>query len=939
VSDWSNIDSTAALQLLKADADRGLNQEEAARRLATYGPNELTEAERRGPWLILWEQLTSVLVLILIAAAALSAIVSDYKDAIVIIAVVVLFATLGFIQDYRADRAMAALKKLSVPVVRLCRNGEVREISARLLVPGDILMLEAGNVVPADCRLLECFNLRADEATLTGESVPVEKDVSTLELDHRALCDRHNMVFMGTVVVAGRGLALVVETGMRTELGRIAEILQDVPSKYTPLQLRLDQLGKTLGALALAVSAVIFGLGVMRGEGLTLMLLTAVSVAVAAVPEGLPAIVTVTLALGAQRMLKRQALIRKLLAVETLGSVTVICSDKTGTLTENRMTVTVIDVAGHRFDFSDHLGRGSSPTLAQGESETIRPITSDRALSLLLTGMALCNDAVVRPEGEEGEQQALGDPTEVALAVAAARAGLWKKKLDTDLPRISELPFDSERKRMTTVHQVSSPSVLAYPGLGIICHADAELSEPYVAFVKGAVDGLVQRSSYAVVEGRVTPLTAELSRQLTNANDELARNGMRVLGIAARPLATVPLRLIPEQLERELIFVGLVGMIDPPRIAVKNAVQTCKTAGIRPVMITGDHPLTATNIARALGIMDHGRALTGHDLDQMSAEDLRQMVDEVSVYARVSAEHKLRIVKALQDRGHIVAMTGDGVNDAPALKKANIGVAMGVTGTDVTKEAAGMVLLDDNFATIVAAVEEGRVIYDNIRKYIKYSIAGNIGKILVVLTGPLVGMPLTLLPLQLLWLNLLTDGLLGLGLGVEKPESSVMQRPPYQPSESIFARGMGQHIIWLGPLIGLVALGVGYWYWQSGDSQWQTMTFTTLSFLQIGQALGVRSNRDSLFSIGIASNPLLLTMCFLTFALQIAVVYFQPLQFVFGTQALSLADLGTSLGLSSFVFLMIEIEKWVLRRTPTPAQRYLENLDLPRNLSWKGEGK
>lgn len=943
MSDWFNIDSAAALQLLKTDADHGLSEEEAARRLATYGQNELTKAQRRGPWLILWEQLTSVLVLILIAASVLSAIVSDYKDAIVIIAVVVLFATLGFIQDYRADRAMAALKKLSAPVVRLCRNGEVREISARLLVAGDILMLEAGNVVPADCRLLECFNLRADEATLTGESVPVEKDVSTLKLDHPALGDRHNMLFMGTVVVAGRGLALVVETGMRTELGRIAEIIQDVPSKYTPLQLRLDQLGKTLGALALAVSAVIFGLGVMRGEGLTLMLLTAVSVAVAAVPEGLPAIVTVTLALGAQRMLKRQALIRKLPAVETLGSVTVICSDKTGTLTENRMTVTVIDVAGHRFHFSNPVGRGSSPTLDGGESETIRTIASDRALSLLLTGMALCNDAVVRPDGEQGELQTLGDPTEVALAVAAARAGLWKEELDTALPRVSELPFDSERKRMTTVHQVSSASVLAHQGLGIICLEDAERPEPYiepyVAFVKGAVDGLVQRSSYAVVEGRVTPLTAELSSQITNANDELARNGMRVLGIAARPLASERVNIHHEQLERELIFLGLVGMIDPPRVEVKNAVQTCKTAGIRPVMITGDHPLTATNIARALGIMDHGRALTGHDLEQMSAEDLRQMVDEVSVYARVSAEHKLRIVEALQDRGHIVAMTGDGVNDAPALKKANIGVAMGITGTDVAKEAAGMVLLDDNFATIVAAVEEGRVIYDNIRKYIKYSIAGNIGKILVVLMGPVIGMPLTLLPLQLLWLNLLTDGLLGLGLGVEKAESNVMQRSPYQPSESIFARGMGRHISWLGPLIGLVALGVGYWYWQSGDSRWQTMTFTTLAFLQIGQALGVRSNRDSLFSIGIASNPLLLTMTLLTFALQIAVVYFQPLQSVFGTQALSLPDLGTSLGLSSFVFLMTEIEKWVLRRTPTPALKGLDNLDLPRDLSWKGEGK
>ncbi len=919
MSDWSKIDVTAALQLLKTDSDHGLSEEEAARRLAEYGPNELTEAERRSPWLILWEQLTSVLVLILIAASVLSAVVSDYKDSIVIIVVVLLFAILGFIQDYRADRAMAALKKLAVPFVRVRRDCEVRETSARSLVPGDILLVEAGNVVPADCRLVECFNLRAEEAALTGESVPVDKSSQVLERDNPALGDRHNMLFMGTVLAAGRGLALVVETGMRTELGRIAAMIQSVGSEQTPLQVRLDQLGKALGVVALAVAGLIFGLGVLRGEDLTLMLMTAVSVAVAAVPEGLPAIVTVTLALGAQRMLKRHALIRKLPAVETLGSVTVICSDKTGTLTENRMTVTVIDIAGHRFDFSEQVSPDSlqPPGDDQRQQGTIPTIPFDPALSLLLAGMTLCNDALVKPDGKEGELQTLGDPTEVALVVAAVRVGLWKEKLEAALPRISELPFDSERKRMTTVHRVSREFVLAHEGLEMIWDGNLGIGvSPYIAFVKGAVDGVLQLSSHVVVEGRAEPLTIERHKQIANANDELAGNGMRVLGVAARPLASAPVNGQHQELERELIFLGLVGMIDPPRVEVKNAVQICKTAGIRPVMITGDHPLTATYIARALGIESHGSALTGQDLDQLSGEQLRQVVDDVSVFARVSPEHKLKLVEALKDRGHVVAMTGDGVNDAPALKKADIGVAMGITGTDVAKEAAGMVLLDDNFATIVAAVEEGRVIYDNIRKYIKYSIAGNIGKILVVLVGPLLGMPLTLLPLQLLWLNLLTDGLLGLGLGVEKAESSVMQRPPYQPSESIFARGMGRHIIWLGSVIGLLSLGVGYWYWQSGDSHWQTMTFTTLAFLQIGQALAVRSSRDSLFRIGIASNPLLLAMALLTFALQIAVIYIRPLQSVFGTQALPQTDLAISLGLGSVVFFMIEIEKWVMKRTP-----------------------
>lgn len=907
---WFRLGAVEAAEILQTNAESGLTGEEAERRQSLYGYNELIETGSKSPWAILWEQFTAVMVLILFAAAVISALVGDWKDAGVILAIVVLFGVLGFIQEFRAEKAMAALKKLAQPLVRLRRGGTVLEVSARELVPGDIVLLEAGNKIPSDCRLIEAANLRIEEAALTGESEPVEKEVGAIDAENPPLGDRKNMVYMGTAVTYGRGVAMVVETGMATELGRIAGMIQNVSREQTPLQKRLDQLGKALGVLAIVVAALIFILGIVRGEDFALMMMTAVSVAVAAVPEGLPAVVTITLALGAQRMLRRQALIRKLPAVETLGSVTVICSDKTGTLTENRMTVTVLDVAGRRLDLTQEITRELvlSDDMNREEKAALSP-----AIQLLLTSGAMCNDAFLQRDEAGHEFSTMGDPTEGALVVAAARAGIIKNDLEKSLPRVAELPFDSDRKRMTTIHRIPSDKSAVPVKLRTTLNGylKNENASPFLAFVKGSVDGMLDLSTKVWDDGHAEPMTGEMRERILDANNKLAGNGMRVLGVGMRWIDSLETAKNAKETESDIVFVGLVGMIDPPRSEVKEAVKTCKTAGIRAVMITGDHPLTAAYIARDLGIAEaDSRTVTGVELEKMTNEDLRGIVEKVSVFARVSPEHKFRIVEALQAQGHIVAMTGDGVNDAPALKKANIGVAMGITGTDVSKEAAEMVLRDDNFATIVAAVEEGRTIYDNLKKFIKFSIAGNIGKILTVLIGPLAGMPLTLLPLQLLWLNLLTDGLLGLGLGVEKSEKNVMRRSPILPGESIFARGMGRHIVWLGVFIGLLALGVGFSYWSFGYQNWQTMTFTTLAFLQIGQALAIRSSYDSLFSIGLTTNKLMLGMVALVFLLQVAVIYLPFLQTMFGTEALSASDFLITVAAGALLFAAVEFEKW-----------------------------
>jgi Ca2+-transporting ATPase len=699
---------------------------------------------------------------------------------------------------------------------------------------------------------------------------------------------------------------------MQTELGRIATLLQTTDRLPTPLQQRLAQLGRGLAAAALALVAVMVVLGLLRGEDWQLLLLTAMSVAVAAVPEGLPAVVTIALALGAQRMLARQALIRKLPAVETLGSVTVICSDKTGTLTENRMTVTVLDVAGQRVDLSTPLEE-EAPRLEPGTRQPCR-LREQPDLTWLLTGGALCNDAVLQPRpGEPGEYQAVGDPTEGALVVVAARLGLDKGALDEAFPRMAECPFDSVRKRMTTLHRLPATPPPALAGL-MGAPAAAWPTAPYLAVTKGAVDGLLAVASHVWVAGQAERLTAEWRERITAANAGLAGRGMRILGVAFRPLDALPDPAEAGGVERDLIFVGLIGMIDPVRPEVYRAVATCRRAGIRPVMITGDHPLTARAIAQDLGIGDGAQVLTGPDLDRLTEPELAAQVARVAIYARVSPEHKLRIVQALQRQAQVVAMTGDGVNDAPALKQADIGVAMGLTGTDVAKEAADMVLLDDNFATIVAAVEEGRVIYDNIRKFIQYILAGNVGELWVMLLAPLIGMPLPLLPLQILWINLVTDGLPALALGLEPAERSTMQRPPHRPNESIFARGLGARVLGLGLLTGAASLGVGFGYWATGQASWQTMVFTTLTLAQMALALALRSDRDSVFRVGLLTNKPLLGAVALTVALQLALIYLPFLQDVFHTTPLAAEDLALSLALSGLVLGAVEGEKWLRRR-------------------------
>jgi Ca2+-transporting ATPase len=906
---WHNRTIDETLSSLDVATETGLAPDEIQNRREKYGSNELVERGLKSPWKILLEQFRETMVIVLIVAAVISAVIGDVKDMIAILAIVILNAVLGFVQEYRAEQAMAALKKMSAPVVKVRRGGHVLEIKSVELVPGDVILLEVGDAIPADSRLITATNLKVQEASLTGESIPVEKATEPVEGGEEiALGDRSNMVYLGTAVTYGRGSAVVVGTGMRTELGKIADMIQTVESEQTPLQRRMAQLGKTLALAAIGIVAIVFVLGMLRGEDLGEMFLTAVAMAVAAIPEGLPAVVTISLALGAQRMLRRNALIRKLPAVETLGSVTVICSDKTGTLTENRMTVTVLDVLGET-EKLETLMEGGFPIIDVEVSKDVAPPV--RSLGLMVKAAALCNDAILEPdEDRDGDMRVIGDPTEGALVAAAAKLGLWKQELDKRWPRVAEAPFTSERKRMTTVHRVNIP---------VDDPTDVPWREaPYVAFCKGSVDGLLEISNRVWSGDEEVELQADLCQRIQKANDELALDGQRVLGVAFRPLSSLPENgEIEANLEKEMTFVGLVAMLDPPRPEVKQAVREAREAGIRPLMITGDHPLTARRIAQDLGIIDEkGQVLTGKDLATMGPNDLDKVVENVSVFARVAPEHKLWIVEALQKKGHIVAMTGDGVNDAPALRRSDIGVAMGITGTDVSKEASDMVILDDNFATIVNAVKEGRNIYDNVRKFIKYTMTSNAGEIYVMLFAPFLGMPLPLTALQILWINLVTDGLPGLALAVEQPERSIMKRPPYPPNESIFARGMGAHIIWVGLLMGLLSLGVGYWGWSIELPAWQTILFTTLTISQMAHASVIRSSRDSILTIGLFSNPFMIAAVSLTFVLQMLVVYWAPLQNIFGTQALSMWELGLALGLSLVVFAAVEIEKWFQRRRP-----------------------
>ena len=925
---WHQETAEATIDRLNVQPSDGLPDAEATRRLAQHGRNELIDRGLKSPWNIFWQQLSGVLIVVLLVAALISVLLGDVEDAVVIMAIVALNAAIGFRQEYRAERAMAALKKMAAPTVRVRRGGHVVDVPSPEITVGDIVLIEAGSAVPADGRLLETANLRIQEAALTGESEPVDKDAGAVCPADTALGDRHNMAFMGTAVTYGRGVMAVTSVGMQTELGSIATMIQQVGGEPTPLQRRLDRLGKRLAAAVLVIVVLVFLIGLARidfaasaaYDQIKVLFLTAVSLAVAAVPEGLPAVVTIALAVAAQRMLRRRTLIRQLPAVETLGSVTAICSDKTGTLTKNEMTVTVLDVAGCQVDITeDTLGRRAELHVSP---QDVIELGEHPTLGLLLAAGALCNDALLEEVSNEAASQfrVVGDPTEGALVSAAAHLGLWKGELEETLPRVGELPFDSDRKRMTTLHRVeSAPTSLLPSGVTPDSEGD-DGSLRHLAFTKGAVDRLLEVCSEVWNEDHAEQLTADWQRRIGAAHDSLAGDGMRVLGIAFRrhPATTVA----PQPVERDLIFIGVVGMIDPPRPEVTAAVEECRTAGIRPLMITGDHPLTARYIAHDLGIDESHGVVTGRELDVMGNAELDQVVAETSVFARVSPENKLQLVKALQRQGEIVAMTGDGVNDAPALKQADIGVAMGITGTDVSKEAAAMVLQDDNFATIVAAVREGRIVYDNIRKFIQYTLTSNAGEIWVMLAAPLCGMPLPLLPLQILWINLVTDGLPGLALAMEPGERNTMRRPPYPPGEPILGRGMWQHILWIGLLMGLVSLLAGWFYWDpqadslDGEAHryWRTMVFMVLTLSQMGHVLVIRSQRDSLFKIGLFSNPWLLVAVVFTFLLQLMVTYVPFFQELFDTVALTPRDLGIALLLSMVVFWAGEAQKWVARR-------------------------
>jgi Ca2+-transporting ATPase len=900
---WHTKSSDQALQELQVKPEQGLSPNEASQRLAHYGPNELFDKGTKKWYLILWEQVSAPLVLILVFAAILSAALGKYDSFIAITAIIVLNALLGLYQENKAEQAMAALKRMAAPLVRVRRDGAILDIPSREIVPGDVVLLEAGNVIPADSRLLEANNFQVQEASLTGESYPVEKIIKPIETPDLPLGDRKNMVYMGTSVTNGRGLAVVVNTGMKTELGRIADLIQNVGDEQTPLQKRMAEVGHVLLVVAILVMIVAGLIGLYNDDPMEDLLVNAVAIAVAVVPEGLLAVVTICLALGAQRMLQRKALIRKLPAVETLGSVTVICSDKTGTLTENRMTVTVMDVAGQRYSVTD---------FAAQETTQVSPTQQ-----LLMAAGVLCNDASLKKE--DGQSLMIGDPTEGALLVVAERFAMTKTALNQAFPRIGEYPFSSERKRMTTVHALDAQAVAAYlPFL-----KDSLGNAKYVAFTKGSADGMLDIATHVWDDGKVVPMTEEWRTRITETNNGLANEGLRVLGIAYHPVTDANNDGKWEFAEADEVFVGMVGIIDPPRAEVKTAVATCKAAGIRPVMITGDHPLTAKSIAYELGIIeskDATNVLTGYEMAKMTDQQIEDSVTSISVYARVSPEHKLKIVRGLQNKGNIVAMTGDGVNDAPALKQASIGVAMGITGTDVSKEASDMVIVDDNFATIVSAVEEGRTIYDNVRRFVKYLLASNTGELLVLLMSQVIsGLTLPLTTLQILWMNLITDGIPALALSVEKAEPGAMKRSPYAPNESIFGRGMSRHILLVGLLMGGTGLALGYWAWDqqlkatNGELAWNTMVFFFLTVAQMGHALGVRSHRDSLFTIGLFTNPTLLIAVVSTILIQLGAIYLPFFNDLFETNPLTLEQLAICFVVSSVVFIGVELEKVFIR--------------------------
>ncbi len=940
--DWHSLGSEEVMKRLETMADRGLTTEEASRRLEKYGPNQLDEKPPVSFWKMLLDQFNNFVVMLLIAASLISAILGDYIEAGAIMAIVVLNAALGVIQERRAEQALAALKKLAAPEAHVIRDGTRTVVPSPQIVLGDIVLLEAGNYVPADIRLHEAVNLRVEEAALTGESVPVQKDAALRLEPDVSLGDRKNTAFMGTLVNYGRGKGIVVSTGMHTQIGLIAEMLQSVEEEETPLQRRLDQLGKTLGWAALIICGLVFLVGWLRGYNALDMFMVAVSLAIAAVPEGLAAVVTISLALGMREMIKRHALIRKLSSVETLGSTTVICSDKTGTLTQNEMTATKMWVDG---EFITITGSGYAPI---GEFQL-----NDSSIALndypgALTNLwvsALNNDAGLEISGSiDGKPtyKMVGDPTEGAMIVAAAKAGASISELNKAYPRVQEVPFDSERKRMATIHKILSPRVRR-----LFPFKDSNQKEWYVITVKGAPDLVLDLcQSYQKMNDHVAGMDDHRRMEILAANDRMTQDALRVLGMAYRITSEMPDVNFPDALEEGLIFAGLIGMIDPPRPEVPPALQLGRRAGVRTVMITGDYANTARAIAELIGLLRPGhQVLTGPVLNEMSDADLMNEVKTTDVFARVSPEHKMRIVEALRANEEVVAMTGDGVNDAPSIKRADIGIAMGITGTDVAKESADMVLTDDNYASIVSAIEQGRIIYDNIRKFVFFLLSSNVAEIMIIFLATLAGLPTPLTAIQLLWLNLLTDGAPALALAMEKGDPDIMKRKPRPTNEPIINRSMGlgitvQTITQTSATLTAFAIGL-LWHlqqtlpqatnpilyllrydWRGVDVQTaETMAFVTLSLCELFRAYTVRSEHQSIFKIGVFSNRYMQYAVGFSILLMLMVINIPFLQPIFNTHTMSLKEWGIVIVLSLIPAVSEEITKIFLRSKARRSER------------------
>jgi Ca2+-transporting ATPase len=896
---WHNLSVSEVIESLNSGI-QGLTREEAERRLAQFGPNELAEKKKISPFMLWLGQFKDFLIIILLVAVVLSAVLGEVTDAIVIFVIVLFATTLGFIQEYRAERAMEALKRMAAPTSSVVRDGQEIEVAAREIVPGDIVALRTGDRVPADCRLIEAVNLKTEEAPLTGESVPVEKMFAPIP-GEVSIGDRKNMAFMGTTVVWGRGKAIVTGTGMQTEFGKIATLIQEVEEGPTPLQVNLRKMGKFIAYAALAMCFVLAAIGVLRGHEILEMLIWGVSLAIAAVPEALPAVVTIGLAIGVRRMAKRHALIRRLHAAETLGCTTVICSDKTGTLTQDEMTVRRIYVDGKTIDVT---GVGYEPKGEFHLNGRAIDVSKDITLQTLFQIGALCNDTSLA--STNGVWSIRGDPTEGALVVISAKAGLSAQELNARFPRTDEIPFSSERKRMTTIH--SSP-------------------EGNVSYSKGAPEIILDSSSHVLKNGKESPLTEKDKAEVLGTATQMAGDALRVLGLAYKRLTGLPSP--KEDAEAGMVFVGLAGMIDPPREEVKGAVKLCDQAGIKSVMITGDHKLTAVAIAKELGILkEEGTALTGAEVDKLGDEEFEALVAKIDVYARVSPAHKMRIIEALQKNGNVVAMTGDGINDAPALKRSDIGVAMGITGTDVTKETADMVLTDDNFASIVAAVEEGRHIFGNVKKYLVYLLSCNLGEILLmavaILFGTAFGLARGVIPLiaiQILYVNLATDGLPAIALSVDPPDPDIMRQKPRPRNQTIFTKEVVRYLLLTGIWTCVATFGVFVWAVKAGKppEEAQTLCFVSLIIIEFFNAFNCRSFNYSLFKIGPASNKWLLAAITWEICLLCLIVYLPVLQDPFRTYPLSVRDWGICILAGASIFILVEIVKFVRARLARPS--------------------